>query len=394
MADILKSLKEKFPDIYALLLKNQNEKGLIFFGPNKLMYSKDSLNEQSFYYNHIFKKSEFDPNLYTNFYGKVLKSIKEKSFVTYIGWKEKMTINVIEQNTNEDGLFFFQTDGTCIEELSKAAVYSDKKSLPLKHCKTSSEYINYYSQFNNEENKGFQRLLNSIESFLFTINNNFLLVKGFEKEFSKILLDKINKFVSAFEIIFRDKSSISKEYIDSYIITKIHDKIMEKFDSFYFEEKNELKTKIDENIYKFGIIELNLDNSLLKCDFEETFNIIRNLKNYKTIFEKIRCLKEINDSMLNEVKTKYEEENDQKLDIQGDLLSNCWSHLMANYIKKYDAKDIFNEYLFFNFFQINSRNEDNYIITTVIVSIGMIENELLNRNNRQKIELLKVSSFD
>ena len=51
MADILKSLKEKFPDIYALLLKNQNEKGLIFFGPNKLMYSKDSLNDQSFYYN-------------------------------------------------------------------------------------------------------------------------------------------------------------------------------------------------------------------------------------------------------------------------------------------------------------------------------------------------------
>ena len=129
MADILKSLKEKFPDIYALLLKNQNEKGLIFFGPNKFMYSKDSLNDKSFYYNHIFKKSEFDSNLYTNFFGRVLKSISEKTFDTYLGWKKKMTLNIVEQNTNEDGLLFFQTDGTCIEEFSDASVYSDKKSL-------------------------------------------------------------------------------------------------------------------------------------------------------------------------------------------------------------------------------------------------------------------------
>ena len=60
MANVLKSLKEKFPDLY-LLLKNQNN--LRFFAPNKLLYAKDSLNDKSFYYNHIFKKSEFDSDL-------------------------------------------------------------------------------------------------------------------------------------------------------------------------------------------------------------------------------------------------------------------------------------------------------------------------------------------
>ena len=116
MANVIKSLKEKFPDIYNLLLQNQkNQKNLIFFGPNKQLYARDSLGDKSFYYNHIFQKSKFDPTLYTNFYGKVLKAITEKEFKTYLGWTREMTINIIEQGYNEDSLFFYQTDGICIE---------------------------------------------------------------------------------------------------------------------------------------------------------------------------------------------------------------------------------------------------------------------------------------
>ena len=137
MASVLQSLKEKFPSIYELLLKNQKEKNLIFLGPNKQLYLKDYLNDKSFYYNHIFQKSQFDPNLYINFYGKVLKCSNGKTFETYLGWSEKpeksekMTINIIEEGYNQDGLFFYQTDGICIEKDYSAVKISEKQTYEL-----------------------------------------------------------------------------------------------------------------------------------------------------------------------------------------------------------------------------------------------------------------------
>ena len=73
MAYIIKSLKEKFPELYNMLLKNQKLKDLIFICPNKQLVDKGLLADKSFYFAHIFQKSKFDPSLYTNFQGKVLK---------------------------------------------------------------------------------------------------------------------------------------------------------------------------------------------------------------------------------------------------------------------------------------------------------------------------------
>jgi hypothetical protein len=108
MANVLKALKETFPDIYKLLIDNQKEKNLIFLAPNNKLYDKNSLRDKSFYYNHIFHKSEFDPTLYTNFCGKVFKLINEKTFKSYLGWTKEMIINIIESNYNDEGLFFFK----------------------------------------------------------------------------------------------------------------------------------------------------------------------------------------------------------------------------------------------------------------------------------------------
>ena len=78
MSTILNSLKEKFIDIYELLLKNSGENNLIFFVPNARFYSVESLNDKTFFYSHIFKKSNYNPNLYVNFLGKVMKSTDKK----------------------------------------------------------------------------------------------------------------------------------------------------------------------------------------------------------------------------------------------------------------------------------------------------------------------------
>ena len=395
MASILQALKEKFPSIYELLLNNQKEKNLIFLGPNKQLYLKDYLNDKSFYYNHIFQKSQFDPNLYTNFYGKVLKCSNGETFETYLGWSEEMTINIIEEGYNQDGLFFYQTDGICIEKDSSAIKISKKQTIKLKRFNNSLGYIEHYSHFNTPEYKNFKRGIKSMESFVFSILNNYILLKGNEENFANILIDKINNFISAFEIIFKDKSPIAREFVDSYIFSFIYDKIMEKLDSFYSEEQKILKIKIDENIDKYGIIELNLDPSLANCSFEEIFEKIHNLHNYKTNFEKVKCLYDIYNSMINEIQNQYEKINGNSLEIQGDIINSCWIYVLANYIKKFDAKNIFNQYLFFKYFQIKKglEEEDNILISFVR-SVALMQEELLNKKKSFKVELIKFSSFD
>ena len=338
MAKVLLSLKEKFPDIYRFLLENQKNNNLIFFGPNPRIYAQDSLKDKSFYYNHIFQQSKFDPNLYTNFYGKVLKSLGDKTFETYLGWNRQMTMKIIEESYNEDGLFYYQTDGICLEvDLSKIA---GKQTIQLEQFNTSKKYLEYYLKYNTQDYKLFQRGINSLDSFIFFILNNYILMKGSEEQFSKFFCDKVNKFLSAFEIIFRTKSSIVIEFIDSYIFSKIYDKIMEKIDSAYTDEKSLLKEKIDENIDRYGILELKLDSSLLN-----------------------------------------------------------WTHILANFINKKDAELIYPEYLFFKYLKISKGREGNdYISNSFICAVELIQKELLysndNNNIKPEIKLIKVQSLD
>ena len=393
MANVLKSLKEKFPDLY-LLLKNQNN--LRFFAPNKLLYAKDSLNDKSFYYNHIFKKSEFDSDLLTNFNGKVLKKIKNNTYKTYLGWTYDKTITIIEELMNSDGINFSQTDSVCTDENQEVLKYSDKQSIPLKKCETAKEYINYYSQYQNEEYNDFKRGMESMKSFLFYILNNCTLLKGYEENFAEILKGHIKKFISGFEIIFKDKSSIACELVDSYIFSQIYDKIMEKFDNFYSEEQKELKNKVIENISKYDISQFMIEKTIisLNINFDEAFDKIKKLKKYKTFFEKEKCLNKINESLINEVTTKYEKVTDEKLDIQGDILINCWTLFIANFIKKYEIKFIYRDYLFLKFFEIGEAKDKNgYIITNFIIAIETLKKELLIQNDRPKVELLKVNSL-
>ena len=383
MALILQALKEKFPPIYELLWKNQKEKNLIFFAPNKQLYSKSYLDDKSFYYNHIFQKSKFDPSLYTNFYGKVLKSISEKTFKTYLGWSLEMTINIIESNYNEDGLFFYQTDGICIEEYSQASkVKTDETSITIKKCLTSNEYLEYYSKYDLPLYTNFQKGINSMKSFIFSINNNYLLLKGHEEYYSKIFRQNITQFISAFEIIFKNNSIIAREFVDSYIFSNLYDKIMKKLDSFYQNEQKELKTKLDNNIDKYGIIELKLDNCLLKCTFNETFESLESLKNIKTSYEKSNCLIQINDVMIKEAKTIYEDEYEKKFEIQGDILLGLWTYILAQYMHKNGVNFIYLEYLFFKYFTLGKGYEENdYIIQNLVGSMEIIQNELLKVEN-------------
>ena len=383
MANVLKALKETFPDIYKLLIDNQKEKNLIFLAPNNKLYDKNSLRDKSFYYNHIFHKSEFDPTLYTNFCGKVFKLINEKTFKSYLGWTKEMIINIIESNYNDEGLFFFQIDGICDELASDAKIVKTvQNSISVKKCLNSKEYLEYYSNYNLPLYNHFQKGIKSMDSFIFSIINNYLLIKGHEEYFAKFFNEKITKFISAFEIIFKNNPIVAKEYVDTYIFSNLYDIIMKKLDSFYSKELKDLKIKLNDNIDKYSIKELKLDESLLKCDFNETYENIDKLKNYKTSFEKTNCLIKINSIMLKEAKTVYEKENEKKFEIQGDLLIECWTYILSQYIYKYDINNIYLDYLFFNYFHIGKGYEENdYIIKSFIMSMELLKKELLSIDN-------------
>ena len=382
MNKVISSLKENFPDIYQFLLKNQKEKDLIFLVPNGKLYARDSLTDKFFYYHHIFQKSKFDPTLYTNFYGKVLKLIKEKTFKSYLGWSIDLTINLIESNYNDDGLQFFLTDGICLEEFSNAQkVNTDEKSLPLQKCKDSSEYVKYYSQFDNPKYYLFQKGMKSMKSFILSIKNNYLLIKGHEEYFYHFFRDKLSKFISAFEIIFKDNLVISREFVDSYVFSNLYDIIMKKLDDFYSNEQKELKNKLNESIYKYSIQELYLDSSLTRCKFDKIFNGLNNLKTLKTIYEKTNCLIDTNSKILEEARNEYENENKKKFEVQGDLLSSLWTHVLAQYIFKNSETKIFLDYLFLKNFRMSGYEENDYIVINFISSIELFQKELLNKEN-------------
>ena len=402
MAKVLTALKENFPDIYNFLIKNQKENNLIFFAPNAQLYDKDSLKEKSFYYSHIFQKSRFDPHLYTNFYGKVLKEIKEKNFITYLGWSLEMTINVIESFYfgDDNDLFVFQTDGICIEEASKAQKIPDKQSIETKECPNSKEYLNYYSKYDKPEFADFQKGINSMKSFIFFIDNNYLLIKGKELDLSLIFKDKMTKFNSAFEILFKknqNHSKIAREYVDSYIFENLYDKIMKKLDSFYYHEQKDLKLKIEENLEKYSLLKLKLDNCLLKCNFTEIYDSFNILKDIKTCFEKVNCFRQINSIIIKEVKAIYEKEKRKKMEIQGDLLNSLWTYVLTHYFQKNDINDLYLDYLFLKNFYFDKGNEDDYIIKAFVISMEIIQEELLSEEKaielKPTIEPITIISF-
>lgn len=405
MANVLKSLKTRFPEIYDLLLKNQKENSLIFFGPNKLMYARDSLNDKEFYYHHIFQKSKYDPSLFTNLYGKVLKTEDGKTFKTYIGWTEDMTINIIERSINDDGLFFFQIDGVCMEQYSKILkIKLNTNVSEYKRCQNSVEYVKYYTDNfinkfdntkNNEKDNDFIRGIKSLKSFITVMKNNYLLIKGYEYSYYNIFNKKINKLFSAFSIIFNNNNIVAREFVDSYVFYYLYDNIIAKLTLFYFDEAKNLKLKVHENLDKYGVIELNLDEVYNKLNFSEIYENLDNLKNCRCYFEKINCLVETNKKLMNQCKKEYESKYVKKFEAHGDFMISIWIYILAHY--NY-INNMFIEAMFLNFFNLNKGYEENdYVIKNFISAMETIKKENLKieeySEESDSIQPIKVSSF-
>ena len=329
MASILKTLKEQFGDLYELLKKNQGENGLIFLVPNPRFYSLDSLNDKSFYYSHIFKKSNYDPTLYVNFLGKVMKSLDGKRFTPALGFKYNFAVNVKESRVNEDGIQLFSTDGICIDEQTQISIIGKEveANFEFKKCDTSEEYLKYYNneQLKDKKFKKYIKAKSNLEKFVYSMKNNNILMKGYEDSYSKIFNEYVGKLISIFTSVFKSNDSsnskiqeiIAKEYVDSFVYKDLYNDIMTKLREFYSGEEEQLNKKLKENISKFDIDELKLPNSIANCDFSSVYKNLKLLGEYKTSFEKTNFLLSMNETMINEAKRAYEKETGKNLEIQG-----------------------------------------------------------------------------
>ena len=408
MSTILNSLKEKFNDVYKLLTKNQGENGLIFFIPNARFYSSDSLGDKSFYYSHIFKKSNYDPCLYINFLGKVMKSIDNKKFVTELGFKNHFEINVEDTSVYEEGILSYKIDGICIDGLNNLKIIDsqgrNKSEFLFKRCSSSNEYIEYYSKDelkNIEKYKNFNLGKSNLDKFIYAMKNNNILMKENEEAYGSVFSNSASKLINYFSnYVFKNSNqNISEnekeqlniaaaEFVDSFIFKDLYEDLMNKFHDFYKEEESQIKKKLKENNSKFSIDELKLPNSIANCKFSGVIKNLVKLPSYKTYFEKMNFLAEINEQIFNEVKDTYKKATGKNLDVQADTMIQCWIYVLAN--SSFD--NLIPESLFFETLLLQKDKGQNAIIASSFVgAVKYIKNELLK--NEKDINVFMVKPF-
>ena len=408
MSTILNTLKLKFSDIYNLLKNNQGENGLIFFAPNPRYYSSDSLEDKSFYYSHIFKKSNYDPCLYINFIGKVMKSIDNKKFVTELGFKSLFEINVKNTSVNEEGILSYITDGICIDGSNDMKVVDstsgNKSEFNFKRCTNSDEYIEYYNKDelkNKEKYKNFNLGKSNLDKFIYAMKNNNILMKENEEAYGSVFSNSASKLINYFSnYVFKNSNQninenekeqlklAAAEFVDSYIFKDLYDEIMKKFREFYKEEEIQIIKQLKENIAKFSIDELKLPNSISNCKFSSVKKNLVKLPTYKTYFEKMNFLAEINEQIFNEVKDTYKKSTGKNLDIQADTMIQCWIYVLAN--SSFDG--LIPEALFFETLLLQKDKGQNAIIASSFVgAVKYIKNELLK--NEKDINVFMVKPF-
>ena len=406
MSTILNKLKENFIDIYNLLKKNQGENGLIFFVPYARFYSLDSLEDKTFFYSHIFKKSNYDPSLYVNFLGKVMKSTDQKRFVTELGFKNKFELNVKNTSVNEDSILSYITDGICTDGDNKMKIVTtnEKNSeFIFKRCQTSKEYIEYYSNDelkNAEKHKKFVNGKKNLDKFIYAMKNNNILMKENEEAYGYVFLNSVSKLINYFSQIFQnytenltptEKSELkiaSAEFVDSFIFQDLYDDVMSKFIEFYKEEENQIKKKLKENSNKFSIDDLKLPNSISNCKFPGVNKSLAKLSLYKTCFEKKNFLIEINNQIFNEIKETYKKATGKLLDIQADTMLSCWIYVLAHS----GVDNLISEALFLENLQVQiEKGQNEVIVSNFILAVKYIKDELLK--NEKDINVFMVKPF-
>ena len=371
------TLRSSFPKLIEKI-KNEN---LIILMPLRKAITEQMLT-LSFYGNHIYKISPYDENLFINLNGKVLK-LNYPSFLPYLGWTKKdMKINIKEQYKSGEGISYYQIDNVCDEEsygtTTSSSSKNEKEESELKKFNTMSEYIEFYNNTYEHFNENYSKAKEDVNNFYYTMKNQYVIVKGFEEYYSKnfseqalVVYEGIKKAFSnsqAEEIIFI-------ELTESLIFDKLYDYIFDYLLRNYKNDENIIKTKLKENPNKFDLSTFEIDKAFRKCVFQGPIQMLSNLKDKTTVFEKKNEIFRIHQLIAEEARRTYENETKKTFSPTGDLLISLWTYCVAHS----NANDLIAEAKFIELFSlpVNDFSEANYIATNFRVGVNKLIEEFL-----------------
>jgi hypothetical protein len=368
-------LHKSFPDLEKLIM----ERKYIVLEPKKKLIAANALTK-NFYYNHIFYKCPYDPSLYINLNGKVLK-YEHPKFTSYLGWKnDKEMILTIKDSYNSmsSDITCFQLDNVC-DEINYTETKSILKNNQLQKKSNMRQYIEYNEELlkNDQYKKAYQRLT----KFTKEMKTNYMFMKGYEDSYSSIFNKRFNKLVTKFTEVLRNPKdeyntifSIANELVDSLVFNDLYGYLFTKcLVKFNEEDEKKVKMKLKDFNSKYEWEGLGVKEIYHQCKFLSAIQFLDNISNYHTIFEKMDVLTNVNTLITEEAKNIYESNTKGNFIPQGDLLLTFWTYVVAHC----NTKNIIAESQFINFFGLNGYNASNYVATTFITAVDTIKLESL-----------------
>lgn len=371
--DFYGRLEKTFPD----LLKLIQERKYIILEPKKKLISPSSLTK-NFYYNHIFYISNYDPNLFINLNGKVLKHEKGK-FTSYLGWKKDMILSIKEENDSLNyGNKVYILDNVC-DDINYTETKSTNTDNNLKPQKTMQNYIDY-SEKELTNLEGFKRGSQRLTKFIKEMKVNYMFMKGHENFYSDIFNKRMAKLINYFTDILKGNkedynyiNNIVKELLDSLAFNELYDHIFNNgLVQFYKDEEGKMKNMLKGNPPKYEWEGLKVDAIYYQCKFLAAIQYLDNLSKYKTIFEKIEVISNVNDLIIEEAKNIFESNNKTNFKSEG-LILNFWIYVVAHC----KTKNIIAEAKFIYLFGLGGSNAKAYVATTFVTAVDAVKTELL-----------------
>ena len=383
-------LHKSFPDLEKLI----QERKYIILEPKKKLIVASALTK-NFYYNHIFYISPYDPSLYINLNGKVLK-YEHPKFTSYLGWKKEMILTIKDSYSSmSSDITCYQLDNVC-DEINYTETKSIIKDNQLQKKQNMDEYLKYNIELLKNETYG--KAYDRLRKFTKEMKTNYMFMKGYEDNYSRIFNKRCNKIISKFTEVLRSPKdeyntsfAIASQLVDSLIFNDLYKYLFNQcLVNFNKEDEAKIKNFLKDNPPKDEWDGLKVDEIYNKCRFLSAIQFLDNISNYKTVFEKMEVLTNVNTLISEEAKNIYESHEKGNFIPQGDLLLSFWIYVVAHC----KTKNIIAESQFINLFGLNGYNASNYVATTFVTAVDSIKLELLQSEKlilSQYVEPNKIS---
>ena len=263
------------------------------------------------------------------------------------------------------------------------------------------EYLNYSGTL--IKNDSYKKVFDRLQKFIREMKINYTFMKGYEGTYSAVFNKRKDKIINKFTEVLRSPKdentsvvfNIVRELVDSLLFSDLYDYIFNTcLVNFNKDDEKKMKDLLKgPEINKFEWDELKVADIYHKCKFLGAIHFLDNITNYKTIFEKLEVLNNVNTLITEEAKNIYESNEKGNFIPQGDLLLSFWSYVVAHC----ETKNLIAEAQFIEFFGLSGYNAYIYVATTFITAVTSTKMKLLTNDKiilSQYVEPNKISLPD